>query len=170
MNSIFLVAVLVVFVLVLFYIFSKQSDIYSESLTGFYNSSTEFLELAGIDGMYFYIGEPLDESTRTIEKRKAYFIMHDQGSIIADKKIIMTITKPTSLQPIQKEMKYTVEIVDEEEAALEDETESFISLDKIMPSEMELYHDITMNRVAFKGIDDKGNEKLYAELFKSPHK
>lgn len=173
MNSIFLTVIVIIFILTLFYFTSKQSDVYSESLTGFYNSSTEFLELAGIDGMYFYIGEPLDGGTRTTEKRKAYFIMHDQGSIIADKKIIMTLTKPsqTLLQPMQKEIKYTVMVEDEEESsAMEDETESFIPLNKIMPTDLELFHDITMNRVSLKGIDEDNNEKLYAELFKSPHK
>lgn len=84
MNIKILIAVIIVLVLIIIVQKYKSTKNYNDFYEGLWIASDEFCELSQIDGMMIYIGE------LNYNKRKAYLIMHSNGQIILNKKIIIS--------------------------------------------------------------------------------
>jgi hypothetical protein len=171
------VVVVLALLLIIYVILTRQKcSLYSTGLHGMWNASPDFLEKAEISGMCIYIGEPYENGLS--EKRKAYIIMYMGDTIIANKRIDITVKKGMhNLSPfaINSEICCDVEITesdmeDFEGVGTDDDTlgSRGIALDEIMPKDLEMYYDISANRIALKGTDENGDDRLYAELFKVP--
>jgi hypothetical protein len=152
---------LVLFVIIFIYLGWRTSQVYSNSISGMFSASPEFLEKAEISNMFLYVGEPFKNGPFT-EKRYIYLVMHHENTIIANKQLEMEIKKSLNSYIISNENKYNVRIYE-----LDDDDDSGVKFSDIMPENLELYFDITMGRMSLKGDDNDDDPKLYAELYKS---
>lgn len=148
---------LIIVILLLIYLTYTKITLYNESIAGMYVASEEFLKKAEIDGFNMFIGDGF-------LNKGAYFIIHKDEKLLANRKINIKFSPELMFYTpvMQKEVCFKVTIDEEQTEDMETKT---IPLNDIMPSEMDLYYDITMGRLSLKGLDPDGEEKLYAEMF-----
>lgn len=178
------VVVVILVILVMFVVAAvrPKQKMYESIIQGMWKGGDDFLEKAELGGMYLYIGTPYNSgaSSMTKELRKAYLIMHNEDAVLVNKRIDIEITKPllSNINPfVELELEREIKIKEfsGEEDALklntsgllnDQDNDSTIPISDIMPETQTMYLDLGAGRIALKGIDESGEEQVYAELFK----
>lgn len=176
------VVIVIIMIMVVLAAGKPKKKLYNTIIQGMWRAGDDFLEKSDLGGMYLYIGEVYNSGAGSLTKelRKAYLIMHNESSVLVNKRIDIEISKPLSsnFNPfaetnIERSIKISEYSGAEDSLKLnttdllpDEEGESQIPIKDIMPETQTMYLDLGAGRLALKGIDDDGEEQVYAELFK----
>lgn len=157
MHKWYVVAVIVVIILVLWFADGCSKQTKNSQMVGVWSAPSEFCAASGIDGMIVYLG---DEYGFLSKKRKACLVMHSDDVTIAYKIVEIDFGMLDIfgglLAVASDKIKYDVSITE-----LEEDEESEISFEDIMPENLTIEYDPVKMCMEWKDGD-----KLFAKLYK----